>query len=142
MEFDMGFVKRIIVSKNILLLIVLFAIPSIGLIPSGLPITHDGMDHVARIANFYQGLSEGTVFPRWAGNLNWGYGHPVLMFLYPLSLFSASLFHFIGFSYIDSLKIIFGLGYIASGLTIYLWAKEQFGEYMGMAVAIDRKSVV
>ncbi|QQG40352.1 MAG: glycosyltransferase family 39 protein [Candidatus Levyibacteriota bacterium] len=102
----------------------------------GLPITHDGQDHVARIANFYQNLTEGSIIPRWAANLNWGYGHPILMFLYPLPSYIASLFHFLGFSLIDSLKIVFGMSFIASGFAMYLWIKELLGEEPGLVAGI------
>ena len=115
-------------NKSLLLIILLGLLPLFNLLTPGLPITHDGTDHVARIANFYLGLTDGVWFPRWGANLNWGYGHPVLMFLYPFSSYFASVFHLIGFSFVDSLKIIFALGFVASGLTMYLWVKEQFGE--------------
>ncbi len=118
------------------LVILLAVIPLVGLLPAGLPVTHDGIDHVARIANFCKGLSEGILFPRWGGNLNWGYGHPILMFLYPFSSYAASIFYFIGFSYVDSLKIIFGLGYVASGVTMYLWTRKQFNEYFAISSSI------
>lgn len=109
--------------KHLLLyvLILLSLIPLIDLINPGLPLTHDGVDHVARIANFYQSLTEGNLMPRWAGNLNWGFGHPILMFLYPLPSYIASLFHLLGASFTDSTKLVFAVSYIASGLTMYLW---------------------
>ncbi len=99
-------------------------LPLFDLFHTGLPITHDGQDHVARIANFYQNLQDGILVPRWAANLNWGYGHPILMFLYPLPSYMASLFHALGFSLVDSLKIIFGVSFILSGLTMYLWLRS------------------
>ncbi len=112
--------------KNLffIILLLLSSVALLDLFHIGLPITHDGQDHVARIANFYQNLSEGNIIPRWAANLNWGYGHPILMFLYPLPSYVASLFHFLGFSLIDSVKIVFGLGFIASGIAMYVWLKE------------------
>ncbi|MCJ7792945.1 MAG: hypothetical protein MUP45_03130, partial [Candidatus Marinimicrobia bacterium] len=97
----------------------------------GLPVTHDGQDHVARIANFYQTLTEGNLIPRWAANLNWGYGHPVVMFLYPLPSYFASFFHFLGFSLVDSTKLVFGLGFLLSGFFMSLWLKEIWGEEAG-----------
>jgi hypothetical protein len=106
------------------LLIIVAVVPLLELFHPGLPITHDGQDHVARIANFYTNLAEGALIPRWAGNLNWGYGHPILMFLYPLPSYATSLIHFLGFSFVDSIKIFFALAFIASGLTMYLWLKE------------------
>src|SRR3989344_8161964 len=114
-------------SKFFLLLIFIISLfPLFDLFHPGLPITHDGKDHVARIANFYQNITEGNIIPRWAGNLNWGYGHPILMFLYPLPSYGASLFHFLGFSLVDSLKIIFGLAFILSGFSMYVLVKELF----------------
>ena len=103
-------------------------LPLIGLLHAGLPVTDDGQDHVARIANFYQSLSEGDIIPRWAANLNWGYGHPILMFLYPLPSYIASFFHVIGFSFVDSTKLVFGLSFAASAIAMYLWMKGAFGE--------------
>lgn len=114
------------IKKNLPFLILLFVslIPVIDLLHPGLPITHDGQDHVARIANFYQNLSEGNIIPRWAASLNWGYGHPILMFLYPFPSYITSFFHFLGFNLIDSFKIVFGLTFILSGLTMYLWTRN------------------
>ncbi|MBI5123523.1 hypothetical protein HZA75_06720 [Candidatus Roizmanbacteria bacterium] len=108
----------------IFLLIFLLFLPLLDLFHPGLPITHDGVDHVARIANFYQNLQEGTIIPRWAANLNFGYGHPILMFLYPLPSYFASLFYFLGFSFVDSTKLVFGVSFILSGLAMYLWLKS------------------
>src|ERR1700690_3058082 len=105
----------------ILLFLILAILPVMALFHSGLPLTHDGQDHVARIANFYQNLTYGNIIPRWAENLNWGYGHPILEFLYPLPSYIASFFHFTGFSLVDSAKIVYGLGIIFSLIFMYLW---------------------
>jgi hypothetical protein len=101
-------------------------LPLSGLLPLGLPQTHDGRDHVARIANFYQSLAEGNMVPRWAGNLNWGYGHPILMFLYPFPSYLSSFFHFFGFDLVDSIKLFFGLTYLLSGIFMYAWLRREF----------------
>jgi uncharacterized membrane protein len=90
----------------------------------GLPVTHDGQDHIARIANFYQNLSEGNIVPRWAGNLNWGYGHPILEFLYPLPSYLASFFHLLGFTLVDSIKLVFGISFILSGIAMWAFVEE------------------
>jgi uncharacterized membrane protein len=110
------------------ILIALSVISILALTHSGLPITHDGQDHVARIANFYQNLVEGNLVPRWAANLNWGYGHPILEFLYPLPSYIASLFHLIGFSLVDAVKIVNGLGMILSLGFMFMWLKQFLGK--------------
>ncbi len=122
-----------------LLVIVLFGacfMPLVALVVPGLPITNDGQDHVARIANFYQSLLDGNSVPRWAGNLNWGYGHPILMFLYPLSSYIGSFFHAVGLSYVDAIKTVFALAFIASVLAMYLWIKTAFGKRAGIIAAL------
>src|SRR5579859_8122639 len=108
----------------LVLIIIIGLLPLFDLFHAGLPVTHDGQDHVARIANFYQNLTEGVIIPRWAANLNWGYGHPILMFLYPLPSYIASLFHFIGFTLVDSTKLVFGLAFIVSGIGMYIWMRN------------------
>jgi uncharacterized membrane protein len=110
------------------IVVILLFLPLLNLLQPGLPQTHDGQDHVARIANFYQNLLEGNIIPRWAANLNWGYGHPVLMFLYPLPSYLASLFHFLGFSFVDSTKLVFASAFILSMVTMYLWLRAFLSE--------------
>ena len=117
-------------------LIILSIIPVLNLFHSGLPVTHDGQDHVVRIANFYQNLSEGNIIPRWAGNLNWGYGHPILEFLYPLPSYIASLFHFLGFSLVDSTRIVFGLGMVMSLMFMYMWLSLFLNKYSAIFGAV------
>lgn len=121
---------------SISLLILISLIPLIDLLHPGLPLTHDGQDHVARIANFYTNLQDGNLIPRWAPNLNWGYGHPILMFLYPLPSYAASVFHALGFSLVDSAKLVFALAYVGSAVTMFLWTKNIFGIYGGFAASI------
>lgn len=120
----------------ILLFAVLAILPIMALLHSGLPITHDGQDHVARIANFYQNLSEGILIPRWAANLNWGYGHPILEFLYPLPSYIASSFHLIGFSFVDSAKIVYGLGMVLSLFFMYIWLSQFVSKYPAILGAV------
>jgi uncharacterized membrane protein len=115
-----------------ILLVILLIVPLFDLFHPGLPITHDGQDHVARIANFYQNLQDGNLIPRWAANLNFGYGHPILMFLYPLPSYMASLFHFLGFSFVDSTKLVFGISFVLSGLTMYLWLRVFLSGYTAL----------
>jgi uncharacterized membrane protein len=130
-------INKMISGKMIIIfLLIISFLPLLSLLHSGLPLTHDGQDHVARIANFYQSLTEGNMIPRWANNLNWGYGHPILMFLYPLPSYIASVFRLIGFSFVDSTKLVFGITYILSILTMYVWVSNKWGKLSGLIGAI------
>lgn len=108
----------------------------VDLLHPGYPFTHDGRDHVVRIANFYQSLSEGNIVPRWGGNLNWGYGHPVMEFLYPLPSYIASLFHFLGATFVNSYKLVLALGIVASAFTMFLWLRSFLDPYSSTLGAV------
>lgn len=120
----------------LLLLFFISLVPLLNLFHPGLPMTHDGQDQAARIANFYQSLSEGNLIPRWAANLNWGYGHPILMFLYPLPSYVTSVFLFLGIPIVESVKITFALSFVLSGIFMYLWIKEVWGKEAGFAAGL------
>ncbi|MBU2544316.1 hypothetical protein KJ618_02500 [Patescibacteria group bacterium] len=120
----------------VLFLCIVSVFPLLDLLNAGLPFGHDTPDHVARIANFYQSLSEGNIIPRWAEKLNWGYGHPVLMFLYPLPSYLTSFIHTLGFSFVDSTKLTLAIAYVASVIAMYLWASAAFNKRVGIVSAI------
>ncbi len=125
--------------RNLLIILGIVALclfPLWDLTRPGLPVTHDGQDHVARISNFYTSLSEGNIVPRWASKLNWGYGHPILMFLYPLPSYVASVLHAVGFSFVDGTKLVFATAFILSAVTMYIWASYAWGTYAGITASI------
>ena len=120
----------------IILLILISLFPLKDLLTPGAYQSHDIIEHAARLASFYESLQQGNPIPRWGGNLNYTYGHPVIMFLYPLTNYLGSFLHFLGFSIINSIKILFGISYIASGVFMYLWIKRLWGEKAGFIAAI------
>lgn len=120
----------------IIFLIFLAVLPVGDLTHPGLFIAHDSRDHVERIANFVAAIHEGTWIPRWGANLNWGYGHPVLQFLYPLPSYIAFGFNSLGWSLVDSTKLLFAVTYVLSILAMYLLGRVIFGRWGGLAAAI------
>lgn len=111
----------------LLIFFIITILPLKGLFGPGITDAHDSVSHVVRVASFYQSLTEGNLVPRWSQNLNYGYGHPIFMFLYPLPSYAASLAHFLGFAVIPSLKIVMGASYALAGVFAYLWFKQLFG---------------
>lgn len=88
--------------------------------------THDGEFSIIRIWQYSKMMSEGHLFPRWASNLNSGYGVPLFTFYYPLPYFVGSLFHFLGFSLVDSFKLTMAFSYIAAIVLCFFWLKKLF----------------
>ena len=90
----------------------------------GLPQTHDAETHVSRAAVFSKSILEGNIFPRWAGPLNWRYGTPSIMFLYPgLSYFSALIHLVTKLQFITIFKLLMLSGYIGSGFVWFRWMR-------------------
>jgi hypothetical protein len=98
----------------------------IGLLNSGFPLTDDGNWMVIRFSAFYEALSNGQFPVRYLPRLNDGYGYPVANFLYPLFMYVGVPIKAAGFSFIDTVKILFGLSFIGSSLFSFLWLREKF----------------
>lgn len=88
--------------------------------------THDGEFSIIRIWQFSKMLAAGQIFPRWAPDLNSGYGVPFFTFYYPLPYYIGSLFYNVGFSFVDSLKMTLALSYVGAALFCFLWLKKLF----------------
>lgn len=122
--------------KYLLLLIVCSLLPLYPLLGSRMFFGHDTVSHIVRVASFYDSLKEGHIIPRWSKDLNAGFGHPIFMFLYPLPNYLASLFHFLGFSIASSIKLVFGLSFVFSGIFAFLWLKNLFKEKAALVGAV------
>jgi hypothetical protein len=93
----------------------------------GFPVTDDGTWMIIRLSAFYQSLSEGQFPVRYLGRLNHNYGYPVSNFLYPGFLYIGSIIKLVGFTFVDSIKIIIGGCVFGSAIFTYLWLKKYFG---------------
>ncbi len=121
---------------SIIIIVVFSIISGFSLLQKGLPPTHDGEYHVVRFYEFDKVLRSGVLYPRWAPDLNNGYGVPLFNYVYPLPNYVASLFHFFGTSFIDAFKLQMFFASIIGGIFFYLWAKHFWGEIGGVVSAI------
>jgi len=127
-------VKKIL---PIIIVVLLSFLAGIALLHPGLPPTHDGEYHVVRFAEFNKTISDGNLYPRWAPDLNNGFGVPLFNYVYPLPNYVASLMHTFGISFIDSFKLEMFLSLIFGGVFFYLWSREFWGDLGGMVSAVS-----
>ena len=121
----------------VFIFIILFScIAGFGLLHPGLPPTHDGEYHVIRFYQFDKTLRGGDIYPRWAPDLNNGYGVPLFNYVYPLPNYVASFLHSFGFGYIDTFKINMFLAIVAGAVFFYLWTRMFWGNLGGVVSAI------
>lgn len=120
-----------------LIVILFFSIVALwSLISHPFYTSHDGFTHTARIAAYYKIIKDGQFPPRWADNLNAGYGSPIFVYSYPLPYFFGSLLHAVKFSYQDSFRLVIILSTLASAIFMYFWLKSIFGRLASMVGAI------
>jgi uncharacterized membrane protein len=92
----------------------------------GLPVSHDGQNHLGRMANYYLAAKEGQLPPRWAPNLNAGFGYPVLNFNYPLANILGVPLIAVNFGIENTYKLIVLSGYVLGGLGMYAFLRRRF----------------
>ena len=97
--------------------------------------SHDGVAHLARLAQYLTLLADGQFPPRYSGTLLGHLGYPIFVFSYHLPFILGSLFHYIGFNLTNSLKLVFGLSLFWSGWGMYLLLKQWFKPLAGFVGA-------
>lgn len=110
--------------KWLLLTLLLSLIIIWPLFKSGFWESDDGEWMVIRFTSFHESLRDGHFPVRWTQRLNRSYGYSVFNFLYPLPFYMAEIPYAVGFGFVDSIKIVFGVSVILAGFGMYLFASK------------------
>ncbi len=114
---------------SLLILLVLIALlPLLSIIRSGTYESGDLSTHIMESIYFFKVLAQGNLFPIWGGEMNATYGYPAFLFTYPLPFYVTTVFHLMGFSFINSVKLLLAAAYLSSGLFMFLWLKKEVKE--------------
>ena len=125
---------KLAVRVFIFLGVLLYAV--VPLLGKGFIPTHDGEYHIIRFWQFARMLEAGYAFPRWAPDVNSGYGLPLFIFHYPFPNYAGAFFHAFGVSFVDSFKLALATGYIVSCLACFAWLKKIFPLFAASVGAI------
>ena len=74
--------------------------------------------------------------PRYVPDLSFGFGYPLFTFVYPFPFYLAEVFHLIGFSLVNSIKLVFGLSIPLSMYFMYRLLKEYLPSQLSLAGAV------
>src|SRR5690348_3215584 len=96
------------------------------LLRQGFFVSDDGGWMIIRLSAFFQSFREGQFPVRFLGRLNHGYGYPVANFLYPGFLYIGSLIHLFGFSFVNTVKIIFVGSLLVGSFFTFRWLRTYF----------------
>lgn len=122
-----------------LFFLVIILILSIGALrplmnPSFFPMHDDTQP--SRVYEMAKSLSFGQFPVRWVDDLGYGYGYPLFNFYAPLPYYTGSIFNLLGVSAISSTKIMFAVGILLSGITMYFLGSFLAGNFAGIAASM------
>lgn len=104
--------------------IFVFTVPAfLSILIPGLYGVHDEM-HVAWLYEMDRTVKMGQFPPRFVPDLSFGFGYPLFNFVFPLPFYLAEIFHFLNFTLVDSIKIVFLLSLPLSSLFMYKLLRE------------------
>ena len=113
-----------------LVLVVLLSLFSIGplLQPGYFWEAHDARHSVYFLYEMDRGIQDGVLYPRWQPDFAFGYGYPFFNIYGPLASYAGEVWHLLGFGVADSVKIVFGLSIVASGLAMHGFSRRALGD--------------
>jgi hypothetical protein len=118
-----------------LLLLLMFFVASRSFFKSEFFYVHD-FTQGARIVEMSNALREGHFPVRWSSNFGFGYGMPLFEFYAPLPYYVGSLFYLVGFSLVNSIKILFLISTFVTLIGGYKLGKILFGRGWGLVLAV------
>lgn len=96
---------------------------------------HDDLQ-AFRIQQMHECFKDLQIPCRWVPDMGYQYGYPQYNYYPPSVYYLGEFFHLIGFQFIDSAKILFALGFLASALTMYLFLRDLLGKWPGFIGAL------
>ena len=83
--------------------------------------------HLYNAFQVSEGIKDGSLYPRWLSLSNGGYGSPVTIFYSPLFYILTGVVNFIIPSLIISLKVVTLIGFLLSGISMYVLLRNFCG---------------
>ncbi len=120
--------------KKALIIITILAIPTFALmLRFGVYTMHDF--HLFRQFEFDKCI-QAKIFPcRWAPDAGLGYGEPLFNFYGQFPYWMGEIVHLSGFSIVNSVKLLFILSLVVSGVAMYGVSRQYWGEWGGILSA-------
>jgi len=92
--------------------------------------------HVFRQQQFNLCLQDGQIPCRFIRDGGLGYGYPLFNYYPPLSYVFGQIFHSLGLSYVESIKLVFVFTLIIGTFSAYLLGNKLYGQLGGLIVSV------
>lgn len=96
---------------------------------------HDNTQ-VTRVFEMGNALSDGAFPVRWVENLGYGYGYPIFNFYAPLPYYIGGTVALLSANALLGTKIMFGVGILLSGVTMFYTTRRFFGDAAGLVAGV------
>src|SRR5579863_364002 len=116
----MKYIQKYIDLPVIIVLLVFTVMP---LFTPGFFTMHDD-EQIGRLYDLHKEVVSAQLPPRIAQDLGFGFDYPLFNFYPPLVYYIGEVFHLLGFSFINSTKLMIGLGFLLSGICMYLFSRN------------------
>jgi len=118
--------------------LVAFWLPVLGPLtrPGMITRSDDGVFHLLRLFHLDMLVQQGVLWPRWAPGMVFGYGYPLFNFCPILSYYPMLILHRLGLGFLQSFNLTLALSVLASGLAMYLWARQVIGQRGAFVAAV------
>ncbi len=130
--------KRIKPRQISLILVVLLAVFAVAPLfqPGFFWGAHDARHSVYFLYEFDRSIQEGILYPRWSPDITFGYGYPLFNIYGPLAFYVGEVFHLLGLDLLWSIKMVFALSLVLSGLSMYLFVRRLLGPWAGLIAGL------
>lgn len=120
-----------------LIFIFILSLPAIWyLLKPGYYSMHDDLQ-VMRIFQMEKCFDDGQIPCRWAPDMAWGYGQPLFNYYSAFPYYLGVFIRMVApLSIIDTVKTLFALSLVTSGVGMYFLAKEFWGRWGGVAASV------
>lgn len=92
--------------------------------------------HIAWLQQLDRAINAGQFPPRYVPDLSYGFGYPLFNFVFPLPFYIAEVFHKLGASFVDSIKLVFLISVPVSGIGMFLLLKKLTDNFIGLLGAV------
>jgi hypothetical protein len=97
---------------------------------------HDARHSVYFLYEFDRSIQDGVLYPRWSPDITFGYGYPLFNIYSPLAFYMGEVFHLLGLDLVSSIKMVFAVAFVLSGVTMYLFVRRLMGSWAGLVAGL------
>jgi hypothetical protein len=97
---------------------------------------HDARHSVYFLYEFDRSVQDGVLYPRWSPDITFGYGYPLFNIYSPLAFYMGEVFHLLGLDLVSSIKMVFALAFVLSGVSMYFFVRRLMGSWAGLVAGL------